>query len=85
VNLKQEGKSLMTKELIAATFAFALLLPAAASAMDADGDGMVSMDEFQAAMPDAAEGTFEAADTDGDGMLNADEVAAAQESGLIPA
>lgn len=75
----------MTKELTAATFAFALLMPAVALAMDADGDGMVSMEEFQAAMPDAAEGTFEAADTDGDGMLTEDEVAAAKESGLIPA
>lgn len=75
----------MTKELIAATFAAALLLPAAAHAMDADGDGMVSMEEFQAAMPDAADGTFEAIDTDGDGALSEAEVAAAQESGLIPA
>lgn len=75
----------MNKELIAATFAAALILPAAAHAMDADGDGLVSAEEFQAALPDAAAGTFQQIDADGDGMLNSDEVAAAQNAGLIPA
>ena len=78
----------MTKELLATTFALALTLPAAAlaqSAMDTDGDGMVTMSEFQEAMPDAEEGLFSEADTDGDGALNADEVAAAQEAGILPA
>lgn len=77
----------MTKELLATTFAFALTLPAAAlaqSAMDTDGDGMVTMSEFQEAMPDAEAGTFSQIDADGDGALNADEVAAAQEAGILP-
>ncbi|WP_306151459.1 EF-hand domain-containing protein [Roseovarius sp. MMSF_3281] len=77
----------MTKELLATTFALALTLPAAAlaeNAMDADGDGMVTMTEFQEAMPDAEAGTFSQADTDGDGALNADEVAAAKEAGVLP-
>ncbi|WP_294620776.1 EF-hand domain-containing protein [uncultured Roseovarius sp.] len=77
----------MTKELLATTFALALTLPAAAfaeTAMDADGDGMVTMTEFQDAMPDAEAGTFSQADTDGDGALSADEVAAAQEAGVLP-
>lgn len=75
----------MTKTLSAATFALALTVPALAFAMDADGDGMVSMDEFQAAMPDAPAGTFEQLDADGDGALSEDEVAAGQEAGILPA
>ena len=77
----------MTKDLLATTFALALTLPAAAlaqDAMDADGDGMVTMTEFQDAMPDAKAGTFSQADTDGDGALSADEIAAAQEAGTLP-
>jgi Ca2+-binding EF-hand superfamily protein len=77
----------MTKDLLATTFALALTLPAAAlaqDAIDADGDGMVTMSEFQDAMPDAEAGTFSQADTDGDGALSADEIAAAQEAGTLP-
>lgn len=77
----------MTKEFIAATFALALSLPAvalASDAMDADGDGAVTMDEFQAAHPEADAGTFSAADTDADGMLSAEEIASAQEAGTLP-
>ncbi|QYX57487.1 EF-hand domain-containing protein [Roseovarius sp. SCSIO 43702] len=75
----------MFKQVTAATFVAALALPAfAMEAMDADGDGMVSMDEFNAAMPDAGEDTFTSIDTDGDGMLSADEVEAAKEAGTLP-
>ncbi|MBY5987367.1 MULTISPECIES: EF-hand domain-containing protein [Roseovarius] len=77
----------MTKTLSAATFALALTVPALAFALDADtdGDGMVSMEEFQAAMPDAPAGTFEQLDSDADGMLSEAEVAAGQEAGILPA
>lgn len=78
----------MTKELLATTFALALTLPAAAlaqDAMDADGDGMVTMSEFQDAMPDAEADTFSQVDTDADGALSAEEIAAAQEAGTLPA
>jgi hypothetical protein len=78
----------MTKNLLATTFAFALTLPAAAlaqDAMDADGDGMVTMSEFQDAMPDAEAGSFAQADTNADGALSGDEIAAAQEAGTLPA
>ncbi len=80
----------MTKEFIAAGFAIAMTLPAAAlaadyAAMDADGDGYISMAEFQEAMPDATSDTFMAADTDGDGVLSAEEIAAAQDAGILPA
>lgn len=80
----------MTKELIAASFALALTLPAAALAgdiatMDADGDGAVTMTEFQEAMPDAEAGTFSQADTNADGALTADEISEAQAAGVLPA
>lgn len=77
----------MLKELTAATFAIALTLPAAAlasDAMDADGDGLVSAEEFAAANPDAAEGTFEQIDTNADGALADDEISAAREAGVLP-
>ena len=77
----------MLKELTAATFAIALTLPAAALAsdtMDADGDGAVSAEEFTAAHPEAAEGTFEQIDTNADGALAEDEIGAAREAGILP-
>ena len=77
----------MLKELTAATFAIALTLPAAAlasDAMDADGDGAVSAEEFAIAHPDAAEGTFEQIDTNADGTLAEDEIGAAREAGVLP-
>lgn len=77
----------MFKKLTAASLALTFAMPAAvlaATALDADGDGAVSMEEFNAAMPDAGEVVFTEADTDGDGMLSADEVAAAREIGVLP-
>ena len=79
----------MLKELTAASFAIALTLPAAALAgdeamMDADGDGMVTAAEFEAAHPEAEAGTFERIDTNADGALAEDEVAAAKEAGVLP-
>jgi hypothetical protein len=53
--------------------------------LDADGDGLVSYGEAQAALPDLTEAEFAALDANGDGMLNAEEIAAAEEAGLIPA
>lgn len=45
--------------------------------VDADGNGMVSMEEAAAAGHEWTEEQFKAADKDGDGSLNADEFAAA--------
>lgn len=80
----------MTKDLIAASFAIALVLPVAAfagdgAAMDADGDGAVTMSEFQAAHPEAEAGTFSQADANADGALSMDEIADAQAQGVLPA
>ncbi|MCZ0813584.1 MAG: EF-hand domain-containing protein [Pseudomonadota bacterium] len=79
----------MFKKTTAATFAFALALPGAALAntaaeMDANGDGAVTMSEFQQAYPDAEAGLFSAIDANADGMLTEEEVASAKESGLLP-
>ena len=52
---------------------------------DADGDGMMSADEFVAAYPDGTEDQFAAADADADGMVSADEYAAAIDAGILPA
>lgn len=71
-------------------FAFAALvaIPGAAfaqDAADADGDGMITMEELTAAYPDVAtEDLFTTLDVDGSGALDATELAAAQESGLLP-
>lgn len=77
------------KILKLAPIAFGVVLTATAAVLaqdlDADGDGMVSMDEFAAAYPDLGEDAFTAADANADGMLDADEIAAATEAGVIPA
>jgi Ca2+-binding EF-hand superfamily protein len=44
--------------------------------IDTDGDGLISVEEATAAMPDVTEDAFAAADKDADGNLNADEYAA---------
>ncbi|RKT32489.1 EF hand domain-containing protein [Roseovarius halotolerans] len=78
----------MFKTTTAATFALALALPGAALAnmadMDADGDGAVTMSEFQQAYPDAEAGTFSAVDTNADGSLTEEELTAAMEAGKLP-
>ncbi len=69
-----------------APIALSLLLAStpALFAQDADGDGLVTMEELVAAYPDVTEDAFNAADTDGSGSLDEDELAAAREAGLIP-
>ncbi|MGE4552598.1 MAG: hypothetical protein AB7D57_05775, partial [Desulfovibrionaceae bacterium] len=59
-----------------AVLAALLVLPPAARAqtlfdrMDANHDGDIQPAEFQAAWPDAADGTFGQLDADGDGVLS---------------
>lgn len=79
----------MTKPVTATSLAIALFLPVAAQAadfasMDANGDGYVSMPEFQTALPETPADAFMAADTNADGALSAEELAAAQEAGTLP-
>lgn len=57
----------------------------AATAADTNGDGVLTIDEVQAAMPDITAEDFNTMDLNADGALDAAEVQAAQEAGLMPA
>ena len=75
----------MTKfTILLGSLALTATAAVAQNAADTDGDGMLSLEEAQAAMPDMAEETFLTLDGNADGLLDAEEVAAAQEAGLIP-
>ncbi|WP_299370027.1 hypothetical protein [uncultured Tateyamaria sp.] len=78
----------MTK-LASLTFLAALAVPAlamgqAASELDTNGDGVLTIDEVQASFPEVTSDGFTAMDLNADGALDADEIAAAQEAGLMP-
>jgi len=71
-----------------ATLTSAIVLTAAtatfAEGLDANEDGMVTIEETVAMYPDVTAEAFSEADTNDDGVLDAEELAAAQEAGLIP-
>lgn len=52
--------------------------------MDANGDGVLTIDEVQAIYPDITAETFSAMDVNADGALDEDELVAAQQAGLMP-
>lgn len=56
----------------------------AATNVDANGDGILTLEEVNTAFPDIEAGEFSAMDVNGDGVLDNSEVAAAQEAGLLP-
>ncbi len=64
-----------------------IALPAFAqnAAIDADADGMYSLPELQAALPDMTMDAFTVLDANGDGLLDAAEIAVAEEAGVLPA
>lgn len=64
---------------VAATSAFADDHMAA----DADGNGTISLAEFQAVNPDMTAEQFAVVDVDGNGEADADEVAAAIAAGVL--
>ena len=71
--------------LLSAIVAAGLASPSwAATEIDADGDGMLSLEEVQAVYPDVTEEQFTEMDVNGDGALDDDEVTAAQEAGTMP-
>ncbi len=53
--------------------------------VDANGDGVMTVDELQAVYPDITAQTFAQLDTNNDGMLDDAEMVAGQESGLLTA
>jgi len=55
-----------------------------ASALDANADGLLTVEEVQAGLPDVTAEGFAAMDANGDGALDSDEVTAAETSGLMP-
>ena len=57
----------------------------AATDIDANADGVLTIDEVQAAFPDITAETFSAMDVNADGALDSDEVVAAQAAGMMPA
>ncbi|MGV6803422.1 MAG: hypothetical protein ACWA49_04385 [Ruegeria sp.] len=57
----------------------------AQSAADANGDGVLTIEEVQAVMPEIDAEGFAQLDANGDGALDQAEVAAAQDAGLLPA
>ena len=53
--------------------------------IDTNGDGLMTIDEIQAAYPDMDAETFSQIDANGDGAVDDAEMVAAQEQGLMPA
>ena len=71
--------------LIAATLALPLYaMSERAAELDANGDGLLTIDEVQAAYPDVTAESFAEMDLNADGALEEDEIAAAEEAGLMP-
>ena len=74
-------KPIFLSALIAAGLSTAAF---AATEADANGDGMLTLDEVQAVFPEINAESFSAMDTNADGALDDTEVAAAQDAGLMP-
>ncbi|WP_179378410.1 EF-hand domain-containing protein [Jannaschia marina] len=74
-------KSFITTAAITVALATPLM---AQGALDADGDGNVSLEELQTAFPDMTAESFAAMDTDADGVLSATELQDAVDAGLLP-
>jgi hypothetical protein len=56
----------------------------AATEVDANGDGVLTIDEVQAVFPEVTADSFTAMDLNADGALDDDEVVAAQQAGMMP-
>ncbi|MEO0916511.1 MAG: EF-hand domain-containing protein [Pseudomonadota bacterium] len=57
----------------------------AADVVDADGDGVYSMDELSAAYPGLTEELFTTMDINGDGAIDDEELTAAVDAGVLVA
>lgn len=74
--------------IILALAATALAAPAFALTIDADtdanADGLLSLEEMQAALPELTEEMFILIDRTADGLVDADELAEAEAAALLP-
>jgi len=77
----------MTKYIALALSMGALATTAFAdmASVDTNADGMVSMEEAQAAYPDLSAEQFSQIDANGDGAIDDAEMTNAQDAGLLPA
>lgn len=84
---KHLGETKMTRTTVTAIVLTLLTAGTvtAANAADTNGDGVLTIDEVQAVMPDISADAFNVMDLNADGALDADEVQAAQDAGLMPA
>ena len=73
----------MTKTLATLGLILSPALALAAVEVDANGDGMITIDEMQAVYADTTPETFSEMDSNGDGALDDGEMQAAEEAGLI--
>lgn len=79
-------KNLTLTLIAAATLSIpALAMGQGAPELDVNGDGVLTIDEVQAAYPEVTTDGFTTMDLNADGALDADEILAAQEAGLMPA
>ncbi len=76
---------LITKTTVAAIALMSASAAFAQLAADANGDGVLTIDEVQAAYPDITAESFSTMDLNADGALDEAEVQSAQEAGLMPA
>ncbi len=77
----------MKLQIMALISTFALGLPTLAvgqSAADTNGDGVLTIDEVQAVVPDVDAEGFAQMDANGDGALDQDEITIAEQAGLLP-
>lgn len=77
----------MKPQFLTAISVLALGLPtlaAAQSSADTNGDGVLTIEEVQAVLPEVDADGFSAMDANGDGALDEAEIAVAQEAGLLP-
>jgi Ca2+-binding EF-hand superfamily protein len=75
----------MKSYLLTGLIAGALAVPAfAATSLDTNGDGLLTLDEVQAVFPDITAEAFSAMDVNADGALDDNEVVAAQDAGMMP-
>ncbi len=75
---------LTTSAIALITAGSAWAMSESAAAVDANGDGVLTIDEVQAVFPDVTTDTFVTMDLNADGALDEAEITAAEEAGIMP-